>query len=596
MAYGDQHVLKQEQVPVKRIFYNGKTPMALEDLYKNQSIFLICNGPSIDGINLVPLDTRQTFGINNGGILRPRFWTSQDPSAKFSDAIWLDPTITKFVPFSHINGHFWDTVNECESEATIRDCPSVILHPKSSRCDPDTWLTEDSVCWGVPKGDGHRLNTMLAALHIIWFLGFRTVYIIGADFSMSEDAPYFFEEDGKGKAGGNNELYRLTNAYLAKLDPLWRDAGYHVYNATDGGDLTTLRRIDYTDALKKTEISTTRETFGLYRGIKEYMTKGILYYSHNTLDGTKLNDECRASLVASGLPITSVTHKPIDFGTNIVTHQEPSLLAMLENIVEGLRIMKEKYVFLTEHDCVYHKSHFIVPSQQIHFNTNAWRVYSRGYCRHPADKPVLSACSGPRKELLKIMEEKLVKYTDKHNKLNTDQRAYAGMIFEPRGIGGLYDSEVPILDFRHPNNTTGCKAFPRRWETRTTLPHWGSSVEQLETLKIREQPSYMSPRVRQLLGKYTGYIVTGHKECAKHAKIIADAFGVIYTGEPSCIGVSGHSNFCHDVPEAPKDIAIVVIEATAEQRKLADSRTIFITYGEFMYHPWWHDEGDTLDE
>ena len=47
-------------------------------------------------------------------------------------------------------------------------------------------------------------------------------------------------------------------------------------------------------------------------------TKQILYYSHNIIDGTPLNNLCRQLLSATDLPIISVTHQPIELGKNIV--------------------------------------------------------------------------------------------------------------------------------------------------------------------------------------------------------------------------------------------------------------------------------------
>jgi len=245
MAYGDQRPRAPLPLKKKAMFYRGADkPIQLDGFYEGQSIFLICNGPSVNDMNLIPLDARQTFGINNGGVIKPRFWTAQDTATKFKSEIWFDPTILKFVSFPRARA--------CIKGRLVKDCPGIIYHEKSSRCDTSTWLDENCICWGVPKGDGHRLNTMIAALHIIYKLGFKNVYIIGADFTMASDEPYFY--DGKSNVSSNNELYKLTDAYLKTLDPLWQKAGYNVYNCTPNGNLTALRRKNYMIALQETEI------------------------------------------------------------------------------------------------------------------------------------------------------------------------------------------------------------------------------------------------------------------------------------------------------------------------------------------------------
>jgi len=466
------------------IFYDSKgKPLGLEGFYKDQSIFLICNGPSIGDMNLVPLDYRQTFGINNGGVLRPKFWTAQDPAIKFLDAIWLDPTITKIVPMPRANASFW---HNGQTIGPIKDiCPSVMYHHKTSDCDLNTWLDASNICWGVPKGDGHRLNSMIAALHIIWFLGFRTVYIIGADFNMTQEQSYFFDEVGG--VNGNNELYRLTNTYLAELDTRWQARGYNVFNCTDGGNLTSLRRMSYTNALAESEVLSTRETKGMYKGKG---SKGILYYSHNILDGTKINNTCRESLINSGLPITSVTHKPIDLGTNIVVDLPKTLGSMLEQIIVGLENMTEDYVYLAEHDCVYDLSHFNIKSLTITYNTNMWRLTPLGYWKHPDTKPVLSACTGPRLLILEAIKDKLAQYKKREHLFK--KHKYVKMLYEPGRGGGksgkdtkclLVASENPCLDVRHSANST-TRGWTRNWKYIEDLEPWGSAISQRKELGI----------------------------------------------------------------------------------------------------------------
>jgi hypothetical protein len=238
----------------------------LEDYFLNQQIFLICNGPSVKEIDVEPLKQRLTFGMNNGGILRPTFWTAQDPSDKFLDSIWRDPTIIKFIPFGAKTGHFWDSVKNTVSDETIADCPNIVWHRKDTYRNSDGWLTHDKISWGVPKNKGHRSNTMVAALHIIWFLGFRTVFILGADFHMDAKNPYFFPVDMcVEKTSGNNNLYSLTNQYFNKLQPRFLESGFNVFNCTPNSGLTAFPYIEYCEALDRTKICGCKDTRTSYK-------------------------------------------------------------------------------------------------------------------------------------------------------------------------------------------------------------------------------------------------------------------------------------------------------------------------------------------
>ena len=105
---------------------------------------------------------------------------------------------------------------------------------------------------------------------------------------------------------------------------------------------------------------------------------GILYYSENKLDGTPLNDWCRETILASGLPITSVTQKPIDFGRNIVykkaSGRGQSLL--YKQILTGLREAPEDFLFFCEHDVLYHPSHFTFrppTKDKYYYNNNVYK-------------------------------------------------------------------------------------------------------------------------------------------------------------------------------------------------------------------------------
>jgi len=298
------------------------------------------------------------------------------------------------------------------------------------------------------------------------------------------------------------------------------------------------------------------------------MTKGILYYSHNTLDGTKLNNECRRTLLNSKLPITSVTHKPINFGTNIVVDRLPSLLAMLENIVDGLTAMTEDYVFLAEHDCLYNNSHFDIKSFRPQFNVNAWRVSIGSYNKHPDKQPVLSTFSGPRKGLLKLMTVKRDTYREAHRKLNVRMQAYVPTIFEPRAQSSIYGSFDPVLDFRHQRNTS-IGGLPRTGGCQTVLPYWGYASDLSIRLGIKPHTPNIAPHIRQLIGKYRDVAVIGGTQ--RHLDFIKDVFDMD--------SVEHYIN-----KNYPKTTAILVFDP---EHREDDGRTIFTQTNVFEDHPQW---------
>ena len=79
---------------------------------------------------------------------------------------------------------------------------------------------------------------MLVALKLMYYLGFKNIYLLGCDFNMKHDD----KKDGKGLTysfsqykhqGGiltNNFAYKILNARLTALQPILKEHGCNVYN------------------------------------------------------------------------------------------------------------------------------------------------------------------------------------------------------------------------------------------------------------------------------------------------------------------------------------------------------------------------------
>jgi hypothetical protein len=105
------------------------------------------------------------------------------------------------------------------------------------------------------------------------------------------------------------------------------------------------------------------------------MTKGIIYYTDNRL-AEPLLSACQKYILAAGLPIVSVSLKPIKFGQNIVVAGKPSYTSIVNQIITALEASTANDVFFCEHDVLYHPSHFdFVPAADdvFYYNLNNWR-------------------------------------------------------------------------------------------------------------------------------------------------------------------------------------------------------------------------------
>jgi hypothetical protein len=231
--------------------------VSLEGFYRGQHCFLIGGGPSLKEANLGLLNAPGivTWCMNNSWAVpdsqphrfRPRLWTCVDPAEKFSDKGFRDPSITKVVPLSIAN-HRLRFLLDGEwrmSSRRVRDCPGVLFFRRNARFEPADFLCQSTVNWGMPEGQRDSLghsgirSVMLATLRLVHYMGFRRVYLLGADFKMEPGKGYAFEQErSKGSVKHNNTLYRVLNERLAALKPYLDMDDCRVFNCTPGSGLT----------------------------------------------------------------------------------------------------------------------------------------------------------------------------------------------------------------------------------------------------------------------------------------------------------------------------------------------------------------------
>jgi hypothetical protein len=111
-------------------------------------------------------------------------------------------------------------------------------------------------------------------------------------------------------------------------------------------------------------------------------TKAGIFYTNNILDETIFTIVLgRLRRQTTEMEVVSVSHKPVDFGKNIVVELPSSAESILKQILIGCENTKADVVYLLEHDVLYHPTYFEkVPKDARHFlyNTNVWQVNQKG--------------------------------------------------------------------------------------------------------------------------------------------------------------------------------------------------------------------------
>ncbi|MCZ2344475.1 MAG: hypothetical protein LC104_22165 [Bacteroidales bacterium] len=156
----------------------------------------------------------------------------------------------------------------------VGDMPGVFGFRRNEQFVAEQWLYESTFNWGhhSQRRDayGHKgsRSVFYVALRLLFFLGVRTVYLLGCDFRMEIGrANYAFDQDRTpASIRGNNATYRILNARLRHLLPYFEKEGFRVFNCTPNSGLTVFPAREYHEALDHAtnHISRHLNTTGMY--------------------------------------------------------------------------------------------------------------------------------------------------------------------------------------------------------------------------------------------------------------------------------------------------------------------------------------------
>ena len=248
--------------PADQFFFDHKGGhVGIESAYPGAHAFLICSGPSFNALDKAPLQFAYTMCVNNSAKacmphFRPNLWTCMDSADKFLYTLWQDPTTTKLVPTSHRKKELWNSDRNAPVGRKVYKCPSVFYYERNNCFNVDTFLSEPTINWGssskVTDANGVRgkRSVNLAALKLLYVLGFRHVYLLGVDYHMDAETHYSFDQDRKKSAvKGNMATYKQNMWRFGELQPKFLKAKFHVYNCNPDSALKAFPYMPYEDAL-----------------------------------------------------------------------------------------------------------------------------------------------------------------------------------------------------------------------------------------------------------------------------------------------------------------------------------------------------------
>ena len=216
-------------------FRHNGNPVNLFNLYCGETAFLIGRGPSLGKIledkNLKTLLMHPSivrYAMNSAADVLDnniQLWSAVDRMTKFSPTILKNANITKFIPMNRFQPLNYD-LRQKDSERTVAykegngkpihscHCPNTIgvqtflteQMPKISF--GNTFLGTPAVLYGFHNGSK---SVLLFSIKICLLLGFKRIVLIGVDFKMEKNDPYYkLRPDEKVNAfhiNHNNKLY-----------------------------------------------------------------------------------------------------------------------------------------------------------------------------------------------------------------------------------------------------------------------------------------------------------------------------------------------------------------------------------------------------
>jgi glycosyltransferase involved in cell wall biosynthesis len=229
-------------------------------------------------------------------------------------------------------------------------------------------------------------------------------------------------------------------------------------------------------------------------------SKGLVYYSDG-LPEPPILDAVQQQIheSAPGLPIVSVTLKPMAFGLNVHLPLARGVLTMFEQIRMGLELLDTDVAFLVEHDVLYAAEHFqYAPESDLYaYNQHVWKVDAEtGRALHYLCNQTSGLCAD-RKLLLthyrKRLEHVWAHGFSRRNGFEPGTRDKRHGGFD--NVGHVtWMSAVPNIDLRHGKNLTPSRwrkdefrdqKYTAGWTESDSVPGWGRTAGCMESFLSR---------------------------------------------------------------------------------------------------------------
>ena len=220
------------------------------DPKKNQAAFLVGRGWSATDTKRKLLCQLRipVMAINDypdNPYMKPRYWCSGDPPKYFSERVWTDPEVMKFVGLHNRDGER-PRDGAYAPKRLAKEAPNTFFfHQATDEMDVEHWLFHPFIAWGSTIGckdgpkqlyeHGAARSSMLIGLKLLFFLGYRRVYLLGCDCDPHQHPASEYW----------NTIFHLTG----QIAPHFKRWGYQVFQTNPNSHLRCFEFADFDKAI-----------------------------------------------------------------------------------------------------------------------------------------------------------------------------------------------------------------------------------------------------------------------------------------------------------------------------------------------------------
>jgi hypothetical protein len=215
----------------------------------------------------------------------------------------------------------------------------------------------------------------------------------------------------------------------------------------------------------------------------------MIYYTDSLLNekiAKPVRDRLKQISLDKNINITSASLKKLDFGVKNVRFPslERGYYAMHKQILGALENSKDEIIFFTEHDVLYHPSHFdFVPEDKetFYYNQNVWYLRDDGHALH-YDVNQLSGLCVWRETAIIHFREKLERIEKEGFSRNmgfepfTHNRVQWNRTFKM----DTWMSQYPNIDLRFGVNSTGMRWNKDQYRNQQLLINWQETDSEID--------------------------------------------------------------------------------------------------------------------